>query len=108
MVKSPDSEIVERINVALGLLRKYSSKDKVLPALIEQFGVSRRQAYRYVQEAQKTKRKLPIPEQKEVFTVKLPISLVSRLRQLADSTGESLSNIVTRALKSFLKRRGHG
>ncbi len=108
MVKSPDSEIVERINVALGLLRKYSSKDKVLSALIEQFGVSRRQAYRYIQEAQKTKRKLPIPEQKEVFTVKLPISLVSRLRQLADSTGESLSNIVTWALKSFLKRRGHG
>jgi len=108
MTKSSSSEIAERINMAVGLLRKFSSKDEVLEALMEQYGVSRRQAYRYIQEAKKRKHRLPIPEQKEVFTVKLPISLVSRVRHLANSTGESISNIVTQALKLFLKRRGHG
>lgn len=105
MTKSSNSEIAERINLAIDLLRKSSSKDKVLIVLMEQFVVSRRQAYRYVQQAQKTKHKLIIPEQKEVFTVKLPPSLVSHLRRFADLTGESLSNIVTQALKLFLKKK---
>ncbi|HEX2520605.1 MAG TPA: ribbon-helix-helix protein, CopG family [Terriglobia bacterium] len=51
---------------------------------------------------------MPVPERKGVFTVKLPLSLISRLRQLARSTGASLSALVTQALEAFLKRREHG
>jgi len=108
MIRSPSSELAERINTALFLLRKSYSKDEVVSAIMDQFGVSRRQAYRYIQEAQRIKRKMPIPEQKVVFTVKLPKSLLSLIRQFANSTGESLSSIVTQALKAFLKRMGHG
>ena len=108
MIRSPNAEMVERINMALALLRKSFSNEKITAVLVEQYGVSKRQAYRYIQEAQKTKRELPIPEQKEVFTVKLPVSLVFRIRRFAKSTGDSISDIVTRSLELFLKRRGHG
>lgn len=108
MAKSLNSEYIGRINTALLMMRKYSSTEVVVAALMKQYGVSRRQSYRYIQEAQKTKHKLQIPEEKTVFTVKLPISLVSCIREHANSTGESISAIVTQALKAFLKRRGHG
>jgi hypothetical protein len=47
----------------------------------------------------------PIPERKVVFTVKIPLSLVRALRQMAKSTGESLSVLVTRALEAFLQKK---
>ncbi|MBI1996103.1 MAG: ribbon-helix-helix protein, CopG family [Deltaproteobacteria bacterium] len=51
----------------------------------------------------------PIPERKVVFTVKIPLNLVRALRQIAKSTGDSLSVLVTRALEAFLQKRGgHG
>jgi hypothetical protein len=94
--------------MAMSLLKKDIGKDEALSAMMRQFGVSRRQAYRYIQEAQKKRREIPVPEQKVVFTVKLPKSLVSLIRRLADSSGDSLSNIVAQALRAFLRRRGHG
>jgi hypothetical protein len=108
MRRSPDSEFAERINAALSLVKGGSSRDKAVAEMMARFGVSRRQAYRYMEAAQKAKRDVPVPERKVVFSVKLPESLVSRLRDFASSTGESLSAAVARALKAFLERRGHG
>ncbi len=107
MIRSSNSVFAERVNQALELLGEIPSNGKVAAVLMEKYGVSRRQAYRYIKEAQKTKSKLPVPEPKEVFTVKLPVSLIFRVRRLAKSTGESLSHIVTQALKAFIKRREH-
>ncbi len=76
--------------------------------MMDRFAVSRRQAYRYLEQAQRIKRRVSVPERKVVFTVKLPESLVSFLRRVAGSTGESLSALVAQALKTFLKRRGYG
>jgi hypothetical protein len=108
MSKSPHAEVAERINAARIFLKKGSSAEEVVTEVVIQFGVSRRQAYRYVVEAQRKKRKEPVPEHKVVFTVKLPESLVSLVRHVADSTGESLSSLVSQALKTFLRRRGYG
>lgn len=108
MTRSPNSELAQRINATLDLLRISSSNDEVIVALRRRYRVSKRQAYRYILEAQKTTRKLPIPERKGVFTVKLPLGLMARLRQLASSTGTSLSVLVRQALEAFLKRREHG
>lgn len=100
-------EFVERLNTVRSLLKGGSGSEEVVSEIMARFGVSRRQAYRYMEEAQKKKRKV-VPEAKIVFTVKLPESLVSLVRHVADSTGESLSAIVTQALKAFLRRRGYG
>ena len=108
MSRSPHAEVTERINAARILLKKGSGVEEVVTEIVTQFGVSRRQAYRYVVKAQKKKRKTPVPEHKIVFTVKLPESLVSLVRHVADSTGESLSSLVSQALKAFLRRRGYG
>ena len=106
--RSPYAELVERVNVARSLLEKGSSRDEALSVVMDRFGVSRRQAYRYIEEALKIKRTVPIPGRKVVFTVKVPESLVSLIRYVASATGESLSAIVTQALEAFLKRRGYG
>ena len=106
--RSPYAELVKRVNVARSLLKKSSSRDEALSVIMDRFGVSRRQAYRYMEEALRIKRAVPVPERKVVFTVKVPKSLVSLIRHVASATGESLSVIVTQALKAFLKRRGYG
>jgi hypothetical protein len=108
MSKLTNQELAERINVTLDVLKESARIEDVVASLMRRYRISRRQTYRYIQEARKTNRKLPIPEAKQVFTVKLPISLVARLRQMAGCTGESLSSLMTRALEAFLKRARHG
>jgi len=106
--RSPHAELAERVNAVRSLLKEDSSRDKTISVIMDRFGVSRRQAYRYVEEALRTKHMVPVPERKVVFTVKVPESLVSLIRHIANATGESLSAIVTEALNAFLKRRGYG
>ena len=106
--RSPHAELAERVNVACSLLKEGSSRNETLSVIMDRFGVSRRQAYRYIEEAIRIKRTVSVPERKMVFTVKVPESLVSLIRHVANATGESLSGLVTQALKAFLKRRGYG
>jgi transposase-like protein len=108
-MRSSSTQLAQRINGALLLLRRLRSGTKAVAALARRYGISRRQALRYLREAQRVGRIRPIPEPKVVFTVKIPLRLVRALRQMARSTGESLSALVTRALEGFLQNRGgHG
>jgi predicted HicB family RNase H-like nuclease len=108
-MRSSSTQLAQRINGALLLLRRLRSGTKAVAALVRQYRISRRQALRYVRQAQSVGRMQPIPERKVVFTVKLPLRLVRALRHMARSTGESLSALVTRALEAFLQNRGgHG
>ncbi len=66
-----------------------------------QYGVSKRQAYRYIQEAQKTDHEIPLPEQK-VFTTKLRASLIQRIGEKTQATGQSIRNLTSYALEQFL------
>lgn len=108
MNRSSDTDLAERINAARSLIREGVSTEETVAEMMDRFAVSRRQAYRYLEQAQRIKRRVSVPERKVVFTVKLPESLVSFLRRVAGSTGESLSALVAQALKTFLKRRGYG
>jgi hypothetical protein len=111
MARSPDSERVRRLNAAVELVQKYGANAEAARVFAERYGVSLRQAYRYVREAHAQRRPLPVPEPKVVFTVKLPEGLVHELRQFVSSSGRTLSETVSQALETFLrrgKRRGHG
>jgi len=95
--------------MAVDLLRKKSSPQEAVCSLVTHCGVSPRQAYRYVRDAQGTSQWLPLPESKAVFTVKLPLSLIDRVRQSARRQGRPISDLVGAALQEFLlKRRSHG
>ena len=51
--------------------------------------------------------RVPVPEARVVFTVKLPASLADRVRERARETGVTISALVTQALTEFLApRRG--
>jgi hypothetical protein len=105
MVRSSNSEHAQRINAALELMKEFNSLAIVAGALAERFSISRSQAYRYVRKAQGMGKEVPVPEPKIPFTIKLSLDLVQKLRRYANSTGKSLSEIVTQALETFLHGR---
>jgi hypothetical protein len=102
MAKSSNTERARRINTAFLFLKQHGAGPKAVTEMMKQYNLSKRQAYRYIQEARKLRKSIPIPETKMAFTVKLSPSLIQRLRDHARSTGQSLSEIVTRALEAFL------
>lgn len=104
MVKSSNKERARRINTAHSLLQKTGASAQAVNAMIAQYGISKRQAYRYIQEAQRIGAHIPIPEVKIAFTVKLTPNLIQTLRQHSIDSGKSLSDIVTMALETFLQK----
>lgn len=104
MARSSDSVKAERINAALDILRQYDSLAEAARALVQAYGMSKRQAYRYLHQAQRQGQPGLVPEPKVAFTVKLSQGLVHRLRQRSAQTGQSLSELVTQALEAVLLR----
>jgi hypothetical protein len=109
MTRSNNTERAKRINTALILIREEESSAKVAAALADKYGISKRQAYRYVHEAEGIGKEVPVPDTKIAFTVKLSKNLIKALRKYAKTTGQSLSEIVAQALEVFMqdgRRRG--
>lgn len=95
-------EYAERLNGALALLQR-NMPAAATRALADAHGISERQARRYVLEAQRLDAPVEVPERSEVFTVRLPASLIMRARELARARGESISAVTARALRDGLK-----
>jgi len=109
MARSSNSVRAERINTALEFLRQCETLAEAAQALVQTCGMSKRQAYRYLHEAQMQGEPVPIPERKVAFTVKLPEGLIHQLRRRAALREQSLSQLVTQALDVFLRKdRGRG
>jgi predicted DNA-binding transcriptional regulator YafY len=106
MARASDVQKAERLNRARLLLQQYEHVPEAVAELVRSCSISPRQAYRYLQQAQRLKRPVPIAEAKVAFTVKLSRGLVQRLRLYATSTGLTLSEIVSRALIAVLNRGG--
>jgi hypothetical protein len=96
-------QYAHRVNRTLALLHRFPVP-AVLQVLVERYQVSLRQARRYVEVAQRHPQGVPVPQPTVVFTVKLPVGLVRRVRTRARSTGSSLSALVARALGEWLER----
>lgn len=101
-------ELAQRTNHAFTLLKKDLSSAEVLDALVNRYGVSRVQAYRYVGLAKKNQDFIPIPEPSVVFTVKLAPSLIKRIKSTSSSMGLSISTVVKMALEEFLSKPARG
>lgn len=106
MARAGDTQKAERLNLARTLLREYEHLPEAVEQLASSCSISKRQAYRYLEQAQQLKAPVPIGEAKVAFTVKLPRSLVQRVRMYAASTGLALSEIVSRGVMAILNRGG--
>ena len=107
-MRSQNMELVQRVNHAFTLLEKEVVVADILDTLIMQCGVSRVQAYRYIQMAKKNQGLISIPEPSVVFTVKLVPSLIKLTKAMASSMGLSISAVVKTALEDFLSKQDRG
>ena len=109
MSRASDAQKAERLNRARDLLRQFDQLPEAVVRLSQGCAISPRQAYRYLQQAQRLKRPVPVRETKTAFTVKLSGRLIQRVRQYATVRGLSISEVVSRALAALLAGgRGRG
>ncbi len=109
MARASESQKVERLNRARDLLQHVDQLSDAVEQLAQDCSISPRQAYRYLEQAQQLKAPVPLGEAKLAFTVKLPHSLIQRVRAYATTKRLSISEVVSRALLALLPRgRGRG
>ncbi|HUL12358.1 MAG TPA: hypothetical protein VLU73_09335 [Methylococcaceae bacterium] len=109
MSRSSNPERAQRLNAAFDLLARGYTLSDAAAALTQEFGLSRRQAYRYLQEAQRIEGPVPVSSPAIPITIKIPEDVVIQLRSYAQSSGLTIGDIVARAVLSFLdKLRRHG
>ncbi len=78
-------------------------------ALSREFGLSRRQAYRYLELVRAGRPAPPDAENSITITLKMPESLAGDLRAHASKHGLTTSEVVRRAVSAFLAaKRQHG
>jgi len=106
MARASEAEKAERLNHARLLLRQIDQLPEAVAQLAQHCSISSRQAYRYLQQAQRLKEPVPVSEPKLAFTVKLPHSLIQRVRSYASVKRISISDVVSRALLALLPRGG--
>jgi hypothetical protein len=106
MARASEAKKAERLNRARVLLRQTDQLPEAVEQLAQDCSISSRQAYRYLQQAQRLKEPVPVSEPKLAFTVKLPHSLIQRVRLYASVKRISISEVVSRALVAFLPRGG--
>jgi hypothetical protein len=96
-------EYAARVNAAVELVAAGSSVSGAARELAGRFGLSQRQARRYAERAA-VGGPVEVPQPSVVFTVKLPVQLVARVRAHAAGTGRTISWVVVQALEEFLSR----
>ncbi len=92
------------MNAAFDLLVRGCAVAQAADLLTEAFGLSRRQAYRYLQEAQAIKRPVPVASASVAITVKVPEEVAAKLRSHAHATGATIGDVVARAVLGLLAR----
>jgi predicted DNA-binding transcriptional regulator YafY len=109
MARSTDAQKAERLNAAHSLLERGTGIADAVVSLSRQFGISPRQAYRYLQEAQAIGRPVPLVAPSVPITLKMPANVAREVRAYSVISGLTISEIVTRAITAFLAAvRGHG
>jgi predicted DNA-binding transcriptional regulator YafY len=109
MIRSTRAQKAERLRAARRLLADETGMAEAAMALSRAFGLSRRQAYRYLKLARAGGPTSPA-ESSVTITLKMPESLARGVRDHASKRGVTTSDIIRRAVFAFLtaKRRRHG
>ena len=104
MSRSNGAERAQRLNAAFDLLTQGHAVAPAAAMLTEEFGLSQRQAYRYLQEAQTIKRPVPVSAPSVAVTIKVPEDIAAKLRAHAQATGTTIGDVVSRAVSAFVTR----
>jgi hypothetical protein len=88
--------------MAIRLLQRQRSPEAVLSALVKRWGISRRQAHRYLLEGRSDLQPRVVPEAKTVFTVNLPRRLIQDVRDRCHQEGRAISQVVAEVLERWL------
>lgn len=109
MPRATHAQRAQRLNAALGLLATGQSIGDAVDVLIGQFGLSRRQAYRYLQQAQTMAEPVNVGESNIPMTIKVPADVAAQLRSFAATSGMTIGETVAHAVRAFLTKAGrHG
>lgn len=108
MPRATKAHKAQLVNAAYHLLAQQTEVAEAARQLAEEFALSRRQAYRYLEQAAALSAPVATIEPTVAITFKLPRSIVRALRAYARRSGLTLGQIVTQALTAFLGalRRG--
>jgi hypothetical protein len=109
MSRATKADQARFLNGAYRLVEHRMKVSEAAPQLARKFGLSRRQAYRYLEQANALSAPVPAVEPMVAVTFKLPVSTVRALRAYARRSGLTLGQIVTQALAALLgalRRRG--
>ena len=109
MSRATKADRARLLNAAYRLLERQVEVADAAQQLAREFALSRRQAYRYLEQATALSAPVPAVEPTVAITFKLPVSAVRALRAYARRSGLTLGEIVTQALSSLLgafRRRG--
>ena len=108
MIRSTRVQKAERLRAARRLLADEIGMAEASVALSRTFGLSRRQAYRYLELARAGAPPLAA-ENSVTITLKMPESLARGLRAHATARGVTTSEVVRQAVAAFLvAKRRHG
>jgi len=108
MIRSTQAQKAERLKAAQKLLAMSVDVSEAAMTLSRDLGLSRRQAYRYLEQARSGAPRA-VPEASITITLKMPASLAQDLRARATASQMTTSEIVRRAVSSFLlASREHG
>jgi len=109
MIRSTRVQKAERLRAARRLLADEIGMAEAAMALARRFGLSRRQAYRYLELARAGAPAPPAAENSVTITLKMPESLARGLRAHATARGVTTSEVVRQAVAAFLvAKRRHG
>jgi hypothetical protein len=109
MARSTKTDKARQLNAAYAMLRRNTPWPEAMQRLSGEFDLSKRQAYRYLEEATQLERPVEVTEATVQITLKVPAATARLLRAYARSSGLTIGAIVTRALAMFLNsQRRHG
>jgi predicted DNA-binding transcriptional regulator YafY len=104
MTRASNTDKTYRLNAAFNLLARGVTLSEAAEALTQRFGLSRRQAYRYLHEASQLDAPVLAASPSIPITIKIPEDIVKRLRAHARTSGMTIGEIVAHAIISFLDK----
>ena len=109
MIRSTRAQKAERLRAARRLLADEIGMAEAAMALSRTFGLSRRQAYRYLELAGAGAPAPSAAKNSITITLKMPESLAHALRAHATERGVTTSEVVRQSVAAFLAaKRRHG